>query len=70
MRISFRKIKYGIVAVVFWTVWFAISLTAPSIAGTSQETLHKAKVLSQQGDWDGAIREFEKALRENPDDSS
>ncbi|MEE8206967.1 MAG: tetratricopeptide repeat protein [Nitrospinaceae bacterium] len=71
MRIFNKKIKCGTVAVVFWAVWFAISSTAPSsMAGTSQEALHKATVLSQQGDWDGAILEFEKALQEKPDDSA
>ncbi|MEE8259742.1 MAG: tetratricopeptide repeat protein [Nitrospinaceae bacterium] len=69
-HISFRKIKPSSVAAVFWAVWFAIAFTAPALAGTSDEALHKAQVLSQQGDWDGAIREFEKALREKPDDSA
>jgi tetratricopeptide (TPR) repeat protein len=69
MHISYNKIKFGIMAVVFWAVGFAISPTAPSLAGTSEEALHKATVLSQKGDWDGAIREFEKALQEKPDNA-
>ena len=69
MRISNKKIRFGAIAVVFWAAWFAISTTALSIAGTSEEALHKAKVLSQQGDWDGAILEFEKALQGEPKNS-
>jgi tetratricopeptide (TPR) repeat protein len=70
MRISYRKIKCGTVAAVLWAVCFAISFTASfAMAGPSQVALHKAKVLSQQGDWEGAILEFEKALQAKPDDS-
>jgi tetratricopeptide (TPR) repeat protein len=67
MRIFPRKIKQTTLAVVFGVAWLAIISTAPSIADTSEEALHKAKILSQKGDWEGAIREFEKALQEKPD---
>ncbi len=70
MSIFYRKIKVRTVIAVFWAVWFAISSTTPAIAETSEGALHKANVLSQQGDWHGAIREFEKALQEKPDDSA
>jgi len=69
MRIFKKKTKCGTGAVVFWAVLFAIAAITPSIAGTPEEALHKAKILSQQGDWDGAILEFEKALRGKPDNS-
>jgi len=69
MRIIDKKINRGTIAVVFWAVWFALSPTTFSLAGTSGDALHKAKLLSQQGDWAGAILEFEKALKEKPDNS-
>ena len=69
MRIFNQKIKCGTFAVIFWAVWFAVGSTAPSLAGNAEESLHKAKILSQQGDWEGAILEFEKALQEQPDNS-
>ena len=70
MRISLRNIKIRMATAVFLAVGLATSLTAPALAGTYEEALHKAQTLSQQGDWDGAIREFEKALQEKPDDSA
>ena len=70
MSIFYRKIKARAVVAVFWAVWFALSCTAPAISEASEKALHKANVLSQQGDWDGAIIEFEKALQEKPDDST
>jgi len=70
MFILCRKIKPNIVAVVFLAVWFVISATTPTLAGISEDALHKAHVLSQKGDWDGAILEFEKALQEKPNDSA
>ena len=62
-----QTIKYITFAVVFW----ALGLTGGtfSFAENTGESLHKAKMLSQQGDWQGAIIEFEKALKENPNDS-
>jgi len=70
MSIFIRKIRHGTVAVVFWAVCFAMAFTASAPAGSSDEALHRAQALSQKGDWDGAIREFEKALQKNPDDSA
>ena len=70
MFISYKKIKFSTVAVVFWAVWIAIACTAPALAETAEKSLQKAQVLSQKGDWDGAIREFENALKEKPNDSA
>jgi tetratricopeptide (TPR) repeat protein len=70
MHVSYKKIQAGTITIVFWAVWFAISSTSFSLAGSYEEALHKAKVLSQQEDWDGAILEFKKALQENPEDSA
>ena len=69
MHIPLKKIKCGTIVVVFGAVWLAMGSTALSIAGPVEETLHRAKVLSQKGDWTGAILEFEKALQEKPDNS-
>ena len=66
----YMKIKSNSIAVVFWAVWIAIACTAPALAETSEKALHKAQILSQKGDWDGAIREFENALKEKPNDSA
>ena len=66
----YMKNKSNSIAVVFWAVWIAIACTAPALAETSEKALHKAQILSQKGDWDGAIREFENALKEKPNDSA
>ncbi|MDH5458234.1 MAG: tetratricopeptide repeat protein [Nitrospinota bacterium] len=70
MSIFCLKIKSGTLAAVVWAVGIAIITTTPAFAKTSQNALHKAQILSQQGDWEGAIQEFEKALQEKPDDSA
>jgi len=70
MSIFHKKIKSNTVAAVIWAVGIAIISTTPALAGTSRGALHKAQILSQQGDWEGAIQEFEKALQEKPDDSA
>lgn len=69
MSIFNRKTESNTIAVIFWVTWFAISPTASTLAGISEEALHMANVLSQKGDWNGAIREFKKALQEKPNDS-
>ena len=70
MRISFRNINIGMATAVFLAVGFVVCTIAPSMAKASEESLHRAQVLSQKGDWDGAILEFEKSLQEKPDDSA
>ena len=70
MTTFYVKIKSNSIAVVFWAVWIAIACTAPALAETAEKSLQKAQVLSQKGDWDGAIREFENALKEKPNDSA
>ena len=70
MSIFCLKIKSGTVAAVVWAVGIAIITTTPAFAKAPQNALHKAQILSQQGDWEGAIQEFEKALQEKPDDSA
>ena len=70
MTTFYMKIKSNSITVVFWAVWIAIASTAPALAESSGKALHKAQILSQKGDWDGAIREFENALKEKPDDSA
>ncbi len=69
MRANYMKIKCGTLIVVFWALWFVIGTIQPSMAGNSEKALKAAKKLSQQGDWAGAILEFEKALQEDPNNS-
>jgi tetratricopeptide (TPR) repeat protein len=66
---TYKKINHSTIIVVFLALWFAIGLIPPSMAGTSEKALRAAKGLSQQGDWAGAILEFEKALQEDPGNS-
>ncbi|MDH5762630.1 MAG: tetratricopeptide repeat protein [Nitrospinota bacterium] len=52
------------------TVSIALCLTASSLAGdTYNAAIRQATALSQSGDWNGAILEFQKALQEKPDDA-
>ncbi len=69
MRFSFTNIRWIALAAAIGAVGIAVSATTHSFAGTSEEALHRAKILSQKGDWNGAILEFEKALQEKPDDA-
>lgn len=69
MLTTYKKIKRTTRIVAFLTLWIAIGVVPPSVAGTSEKALHAAKGLSQQGDWAGAILEFEKALQEDPGNS-
>lgn len=70
MRVTFLKIQCRTIAIVFGALWIAISSTSLSLAGPYEEALDKARVLSQKGDWDGAIVQFQKALQENPKDAA
>ncbi len=70
MSICSKKIKWLSLAIHFTAVWFAAGSPAPLWAGqTYDEAIHKATVLSQTGEWQGAILEFQKALQEKPDDA-
>ena len=70
MTTNNRKNQWRSLAVGFWTAGCVLLWTATAPAGPSYEdSLRKATALSQAGDWQAAIEEFQKALKENPGDS-
>ncbi len=65
-----RKNKWCSLAIGFWAAGCVLVWAATSLAGpTYEESIRKASQLSQAGDWQGAITEFQKALQEKPGDS-
>jgi len=70
MNMNNRRNKWRSLAVGFCTAGCVLLWTATALSGpTYEDSLRKASTLSQAGDWQGAIEEFQKALKENPKDS-